>query len=98
MQEALLPQDKIDAVREARPGLGLLLREGRRRLCAAREGYQAVVREVARGQSYRIRVIGLVRDPNVAVRADAEEVRAVVVAVLDSEAEAAARASYFGVA
>ena len=29
LQEALLPQHEVDAVREARPGLGLLLAEGR---------------------------------------------------------------------
>ena len=30
LQEAFFPQHEVDAVREARPGLGLLFREGRR--------------------------------------------------------------------
>jgi hypothetical protein len=80
-------QDVVHAIRKARPRVG----DGSglwRWHVAELEVDDAVFGEIAAVQAHAVGAVGFVGEPQKAVGADAEEFGAVVVAVLDSEAEA----------
>jgi hypothetical protein len=85
--EALAAQDEVRAEGEARPGVGDAGRLWGGGIAWA-EFDHAVAGEVAAEQAHAAAGVGLVGHPDEAVRADAEEFGAVVVAVFDPEAEA----------